>query len=66
MRAHTPAPVPESAEGIDPRAAIVTVMRAGEDRADDRQYQNKDDEFEHCHSPFSAQFLSRSRKGLCA
>ena len=63
MRAHTPAPVSESAEGIDPRAAIVTVMRAGEDRADDRQYQNKDDEFEHCHSPFSAQLLFRIREG---
>jgi hypothetical protein len=28
-------------------------MRAGEDRADDRQYQNKDDETEHCNSPFA-------------
>ena len=66
MGAHSPSPIAESAEGIDPRPAIVTVMRAGEDRADDRQYQNKDDEFEHCHSPFSAQLLFRIREGLCA
>ena len=49
-RAHPPAA--KAAVGMHPRA-IIAIERAGEQPANEGQYKDKDDETEHCYSPFA-------------
>lgn len=49
---HAHPPAAEAAVRMDPRA-IVSVIRAREQPSDEGHYNDKDDQTEHCYSPFA-------------